>query len=255
MAGIITSKSNGHVLTFRENPYHVYHLDGEKIPSATDVKKAYPPGRQLIRYYIKQGLEEFDSGAKLKAKADIGSIMHDYCHAKRMGLPFDDSLVAGHPDEEKILKRLNEVDAWLLKQKKDKILKAEIIVASITHKYGGKFDAVIERDGKIIIQDYKSAKGFFTEQFLQMGGYDQALMEWEGMHVDGYEVVRFNDNTKEPKSFLITDPNELQEFREEFIRLRYSRAFQKKWDKFFEDMYEKENPWIKESKKKKKLAS
>jgi len=250
MAGnLITDVRNGHTLTFRENPYHVYTLDGEKIPGGTDVKKAYPPSRQLIRYYIKQGLEEFDSGRKLKKQADVGTWMHDYCHAKRTNTAIDLNPILGHPDELKIRKRLKEVDKWVATLENEEVIAAEKIVASVKHKFGGKFDVLVKRDNKIILQDYKSAKGFFEDQFIQEGGYAIAIEEWLGIHVDGLEIVRFNDNTEEPQRLCFDNPADVEEFKEQFLRCRYSRIFMRKWEKFFSEKYEAENPWIKGKKK------
>ncbi len=210
---LTTEVRHGHTLTFRENPYHVYKLDDRKIPGSTDVKKGYPPSRQLIRYYIKQGLEEFDSHKQLTKQADVGTAMHDYCHARRLNQPFDKNVFIGHPDAEKIFKRFGEVDKWLPTVADDKVIAAEEIIAWVCplHRnadekipqtsayctcFGGKFDCLIERDGLFILQDYKSAKGHFADQFIQAGGYDIALEYWRGIKVSGYEVIRFNDNTE-----------------------------------------------------------
>ena len=260
---ITTDTKNGHTLEFRENPYHVYKLDGLKIPGGTDIKKAYPPSRQLIRYYIKQGLEEFDHGFRLKKQADVGTAMHDYCYALRMDKPFDKNEFIGHPDQEKIFKRFTEVEKWVPTLTDEKIISAEQIVASVCeyHKlhpgveyseclcFAGKFDVLVEVNGKVRLQDYKSAKGFFEDQFIQQGGYAVAIEKWIGRKVDELETIRFNDNTNEPARFCIDDPKEVQEFKDEFLVLRQSRRFQKKWEKFFSEKYEAENPWIKKGKK------
>lgn len=258
--GLVTeSIRNGHALTFRENPYHVYHLDGLKIPGGTDIKKAYPPSRQLLIYMIKQGLDEFLSQRKLKKTADVGTAMHDYCYALRMNKPFDKSVFYNHPDQIKIFKRFDEVDKWVPTLTDEKIIAAEQIVAHVCefHKahpgvpydyclcYGGKFDVLVEVNGKVRLQDYKSAKGFFEDQFIQQGGYAIAIEEWMGIKVDELETIRFNDNTDEPARYCIDNPKDVQEFKDEFLTLRKSRWFQKKWGKFFDDKYKAENPWIK----------
>ena len=259
---LTTDTKNGHVLTFRENPYHVYTLDALKVPGGTDVKKAYPPSRALIKYYIKQGLEEFESGRRLKKQADVGTAMHDYCYARRMNQPFDKSEFYTHPDQIKIFKRFEEVDKWVPTLADEKIIAAEKIVAHVCeiHQekpgipnpeclcFAGKFDMLVEVRGKVRLQDYKSAKGFFEDQFIQQGGYAIAIEEWMGIKVDELETIRFNDNTNEPARFCIDDPKEVQEFKEQFLTLRKSRRFMRKWEKFFSEMYAEQNPWLKRKK-------
>jgi hypothetical protein len=256
---ITTDIRNGHTLTFRENPYHVYKLDDLKIPGGTDIKKAYPPSRALIIYYIKQGLDEFVNGWRLKKQADVGTWMHDYSYAKRMNQPIDLEPVKGHPDETKIRKRFAEVDKWVPTLTNEKLLAAEQIVANVCdfHKanpgieypeclcFAGKFDVLVEVNGKVRLQDYKSAKGFFSDQFIQQGGYAVAIESWLGIKVDELETIRFNDNTNEPARYCISDPKDVQEFKDEFMTLRKSRWFMKKWDTFFDKKYADENPYIK----------
>lgn len=260
---LIHSCKDDHYLTFDEE-YHVYTLDGKLVPGATDVKKGFPEPFQLIQWKIGKGAEfivdrfrehyaeakqfppknvlaKWLSGAKTATKdtldrtADIGTLMHDYCWALRTNQAFDSSRVAGHEHEAQILKRLAEVKQWVTeRQLTERVLRAEEIIASIKYKFGGKFDCLVERsDGKIILQDYKSAKGFYVEQFIQGGGYSIALKEWLGIKIDGIEIIRFNDNTDRPESKVIDRPKQIKSFEQQFIRCRETREFQRAWEKVF----------------------
>lgn len=238
-----TDITGKHTLEFLQK-VHRYRLDGEWIPGATDVKKGYPPSRQLIRYWIKQGLEEFDGGFKLKASADVGTITHNYCHALRTNGQFDPSKIIGHKDEEKIRRRLSEVDRWVKDRSNEELVMAEKICASPVHKFAGKFDVLVRVDGKLRLQDYKSAKGFFEDHFLQAGGYALMVDHWYGLKVEELEIIRFNDNVDYPDSFVIKGAD-VEDFKQQFLTCKATRDFQKKWGIFFEKKYEATNPWLK----------
>jgi hypothetical protein len=232
-----------HKLKFLEK-VHRYKLDGEWVSGATTINKAYPMSRGLLRWYIKQGIEEFDSGKKLKAAADVGTLTHDYLFALRTGGKFDLSKIEGHKDEEKIRKRFLEADKWVKSRENEKLIMAEKICASPQYKFAGKFDVLVERDGKYVLQDYKASKDFFESQYIQGGGYAVMIEHWYGLHVSEIEIIRLNDNTEEPESLAFSG-SDVEEFKQQFITCHNTSNFQKKWGKFFEQRYEEKNPWLK----------
>lgn len=255
---ITKSSSKGHELVFIEDEkIHEYTLDGSPVIGVSDVKKAYPISEGLLQYKIKQGIEEHKTNKKLLKAASIGSVMHDYIHSLRLNLPFDMSKIDNHPDRKILLKRKDEAHKWIEKQGRDKVLSAEQIVAYVCplHRgwvtegkcacYAGKYDVAVEREGLIIIQDYKSSKGFFVDQFIQGGGYSNALLFWNDIKADGIEIIRFHDNTPEPESHTLMGRENMQWFEQEFLTLRDSRRFQHKWEPYFDEMYRKANPYIK----------
>ncbi len=269
---LIQSRCEDNYLTF-DDIEHEYILNGELVPGATDVKVAYPEAFNLkqwrvgvgAQYVLDQLTDESDgkryskgeiwplnktkvkeliTGAKNATKkilddsADIGTLTHDYCFAKRTGIEFDFKRITNN--EEIVRKRFKEVDIWCAEREKtETVLSAEEIVASPLHKFAGKYDVLvkIKKTGKIRLQDYKSSKGFYIEQFLQAGGYRQAIKEWQGLDVSELEIIRFNDNTEKPDSLVLSD--DIEEFTQQFILCRNTRLFQRKWDKFFTVLYRK----------------
>jgi hypothetical protein len=239
-----------HKLEFLQK-VHRYKLDGEFVPGATDTKKGYPPGRALIRYWIKQGLEEFDGGFKLKAQADVGTLTHDYCHAIRTHNDQEKikvlKQVPGHKDEEKIKRRLSDADKWCKdRESEEEVIMAEKICAMIPERVAGKFDVIVRRKdtGLLRLQDYKSAKGHFEDAFIQEGGYSKMILSWYGLKISELEVIRFNDNVDYPDSYVV-EGNDVQDFEKQFMTCLDTRNFQRKWGAVFEAKYKKENPWIK----------
>lgn len=233
-----------HVLTFEKSARkHCYTLDGKTVIGVSSIKKAYPPSDGLIQYMIKQGIEEYKTGAKLKRAASVGTVMHDYAHCKRLKLPFDQAQVALHPDKDLLLGRFALVDQWL-EQQTDEIVLAEKSVASVTFQYCGTFDVLVRRGAQLVLQDYKSTKGFFEDQFIQLGLYAQAVQEWLNLEVGALEVIRFADDAEKPESFLTTD---VDDFREQGLRLRATVEFQHKWKTFFDAKYKESLGWKKKA--------
>lgn len=232
-------KTGKHLLVFDEDE-HVYKLDGKIVPGATGIKKAYPPSEALVQYMIRQGIDEYKTGKKLKRKAGVGTVLHDYAFCLRTGKKFDEKVLDGHVDADEIKTRMKLVDQFLLDQHDDVIM-AEEIIASVDYQYGGKFDVLVRRGDEIILQDYKSSKGFFEDQFIQLGLYARALSEWKGIEVTGFEVIRFSEKAERPESFLIADSTALTEFIEQGLRCRQTLQFQDKWKVFFDKKYKDEN--------------
>jgi len=64
-------------------------------------------------------------------------------------------------------------------------------VASIEHGYGGSLDALGRRNGKLIILDWKTSSGIWTEYALQVAAYAQAFRETFALPVEEAIIVRF----------------------------------------------------------------
>lgn len=279
---ITRSEHDGHVLEFTETEEdHFYTLNGELVPGATDVKLGFPKAYNLIKWEIgegakfvidcltdvradgrypkdqtlfpitEEGYDNLINGAKsatkkiLEETADVGTIMHDYAFSLRVGKRFDDAKIQGHKDEALIRKRLLEVDAWCSERdKEEEVVSAEQIVASPLHMFAGKFDVLVRRKdtGALRVQDYKSAKGFYVEQFIQAGGYRQAMWEWQNQLPSELEVIRFNDNTEKPASLVISDFDSVESLTKQFLSCRQTRVFQRKWEPFFNKIYRQSIP-------------
>jgi hypothetical protein len=81
-------------------------------------------------------------------------------------------------------------------------------VASVEHGYGGSLDALGRRNGKLIILDWKTSSGIWTEYALQVAAYAQAFRETYGLPVEEAVIVRFGK--KPPIDFEakeLLDPN------------------------------------------------
>jgi len=262
---VITSERNGHVLTFNEKS-HRYKLDNKPISGVTTINKAgYPESFFLSNWKIGQGAtfviqklltfykwkfrkkpkKFFKPTAsqlvwitqkakrafmrKSKEAADIGSIVHDYANAFERQVQFNMKVIENHPDRKKIEKCLKKFIGWKSKNK-DEMLASEEVVASPTYWFAGKFDRLAKRNGLVILSDFKTSSGIFVDQFVQLAGYAIAIKEWLGIDVHGIEIVRFGkDGSFDTK--LVTDPAEITDYMNQFIRNVQTSQFRKEYEK------------------------
>lgn len=246
------SKSGKNALVFDEKS-HRYILNSEPVPGVTSILKESSPGSpQLEAWKINQSLnalveriksvplpvaewpkafwEEAVKYAKsawrstAKKAADIGSIVHDYCESIEGGKTFDLSIIETHPDKEKIKTCIEKFEAWR-KLNGDTIMAQEGIVASVDQGYAGKFDRLAKRGDKVVLSDFKTSGRIYPEYWVQLAAYVIAIEEWLGINVDIIEIIRIGKEDGAFEAVQISDPIDIIELREQFIRQLETYAF------------------------------
>jgi len=106
---------------------------------------------------------------------DTGTLIHAAVEAYLKGEPMDIT-----PEIEKPLEAFG---AWF-DSVDPKVLSVEKVCYSRKYNYAGKFDAILEIDGQIVMVDWKSSnssrtapKGVYLENFMQLGAYNLAYRE------------------------------------------------------------------------------
>lgn len=225
---LLISESNGHRLEFDEKS-HRYHLDGLSIPGVTGILKGgYPTSEGLIIWRIKQGIEEHLSGEKLKKAANIGTIVHDIIEKAEAGKPYE------IPDIEEVRNCFGAYEDFKeLRHPYEKVISAEEIIASPTYGYAGKYDVLLDLEGKTVIRDYKTAGSVYKSAFLQCALYAIGLKEWKNITVDYWQVVRFPKEGKfnlERDMVTMSDAKAMEEFTSQAIRCVQTYFFILKYD-------------------------
>ena len=258
----ITSTSNGHTLVFEEKPWHRYILDGKKVRSVTGAKEGYPTSPRLVMWQVKEGikcaiemckqlLEEIPSqyipefawdeildeskGASartMKKAAAIGTLIHDYAEQyeanKSITAKLHDDIVT-HVDRKKVFSCIKKFRRWK-RQNSDEVLKHEEIVASSVLNVAGKFDRLAKRRNSIVLSDWKSSSGIFTEQLLQLALYRVLISEWMGIQVDAIEIVRFGKEDGAFETKMISDPKQLADLTQQAIQNVKTCEFMERWE-------------------------
>jgi len=255
------SERNGHKLVFNDKE-HLYTLDDKPIRGVTTInKEGYPISFALTGWMVGEGakfaiekLKELQQSKKritedaivkivksskvayrkvAKKSADIGTKVHDLCYYHELGdqQMFDSLMIeiAGLPDEDKIHNCIELFSKWK-KENRDDFIMSEALVASPTHWYAGKFDRLVNRNGKVILSDFKTSSGIFVDMFIQLAGYAYAIKEWYGITVDGIEIIRFGKYDAAFETKLVTDPQEIKDYTDQFLRNVKTVEFRYKYD-------------------------
>lgn len=144
----------------------------------------------------------------------VGTLVHDYVENYSKWLNPD--VPEEHPEDAQVWQIRNGILSFL-KWKTEhnvKFLVQEVFVYSKKYGYGGRFDAIIEVDGKRYLVDYKTSKSFYEmEMWMQTAWYFQAYTEESGDNLDGRMILMFN---KETGDFSVHAMDNLEEDTECF---------------------------------------
>jgi hypothetical protein len=124
----------------------------------------------------------------LKAAGDIGTAVH---------LCIDRFIDGKDPEtDEKTKPGFDNFTAWL-NGSGIKLIKGDTFVGSLEHHYGGALDAIGEKDGKLILLDWKTSNYLNDTYSLQAAGYATAFEETYGLKIDRAFVCRFGKEVPE----------------------------------------------------------
>lgn len=197
---VLTSTSFDGKHTIELNPVtHIYKLDGKRVPGSTTVGATYPKGEGLIKWLIKQGIEEYESKKKLTQAAEIGKLVHHYSYCAALKLPFDWALVDASDDAATIRECIRQFDDWHFKHPEDEICFVESVVGLPEYMVGGQIDKVVKRGDKVIVRDYKTSKKVYISALHQVALYKIMLKVWHNVDVDELEILKFSKDSETSK--------------------------------------------------------
>jgi len=157
----------------------------------------------LIKAAKKQPKKELDSAASLGTK--LHKAIERHLKGEKQRIP-----KVIRPTFDKFLKWFKDRD-W-------EFISPEVSVASLKHRYGGQFDAVVRRvlhtgsvmgtqtmANEIMLIDWKSSGGIYKDYALQIAGYAQAFEETYGIKADRLLIVRFPKDGAETEMHEVID--------------------------------------------------
>lgn len=232
---------------FDEDRHRFTHQDGSPIDSVTSAtckldKSAPLMGwaiNQMALYLInnwdlKKVKQESDKiqlietakreYRRLKQEAaDLGTEIHKLCEqwikGKKIQLPEDERIRNGYMAFQKFVMEHNY-----------NFIESEKIGYSKQHNFAGIIDSIAEENGKLILIDFKSSKGIYSEMLLQTAGYQLIYEEEVGKKIDkriiakfgketgDFEILELNNYSKDKRAFLsaLNIKRRLDEIKKEY---------------------------------------
>ena len=158
-------------------PQHRYYLkDGTEVPGASTLSKIGDDQTGLKNASIKMALEQgLDSNIVWKRDTDVGTGVHGMIQQCLLEQKVTDPEVEGVPIGDELMKRT----CWLCYRGWETwfassgfhALEAEMSLVSEVERFGGTFDALLEKDGLIWVADWKTSKQFNHAMLVQIAGY------------------------------------------------------------------------------------
>jgi hypothetical protein len=174
--------------------------DGKRVPGCTTIVGRFKDSGGLIQWAYKCGLDGLDINKVRDDAADAGSLAHDMIDAHlHKGIAPSAIGLVGTNAEHAFLGYLEWAEQTNLK-----VEASEISLVSERHQFGGTFDAVVSA-GKLVLLDYKTSSGIYTDMLIQVaGGYSLLWAEhYPDKPLQGMDLLRISKPQDEhsPVSF------------------------------------------------------
>lgn len=179
------SLGDGYVLTY-DDEKHRYDLlspggEKERLPSVSAIVNLYAKGKGFERYLWNLGRDGIDSDAALNEAKARGTAVHAALEAWNLERKV---LVPGGPHAGYI-----EALRSALLDLRPEVTSAEGMVASVEHRYAGRFDFTARIKGHHVLVDLKTSKRINPlSMYLQLEGYEVARREM-GLDPTDYRLV------------------------------------------------------------------
>ena len=208
-------------------PQQYKGADGKRLPSVTTILGRFKESGGLIRWAYEQGKraergEIKDLYDSRDEAASIGSVVHDMSEAH----------IAGDVERVAQIRRDTQFNAEQIAQMENgfdafcnwfdgtciQISETETPLVSVEHGFAGTFDALgQDRNGKLVLLDWKTSSGLYGEYVVQIAAYAILLAE-RGDVVEEAHLCRFSKEFGNFTHHQITGPM-LAVGREQFLLL------------------------------------
>lgn len=168
-----------------------------------------------------------DCKGAAKRKSELakvnGTLAHDWIGSAICKKIDANAKILPMPKDGEAKSAIDAFVAWA-KGKNIQWLASEEVVSSDEFRIGGKLDAIAVIDGITYLVDFKTSGQLSASYLLQCAGYDVMLREM-GLQVMGYMIVRIPKDGKEVETLTITNREDMQFFRETFLKQREAHKF------------------------------
>ena len=188
--------------------------DGTDVPGASTIAKIGEDPSGLIHWAWKLGMEGQDYRKVRDKAADIGTVAHFmiecFLHNHEPDLSEFSSA-----DIEKANVAFANFRRWWDKEGFS-IIEPEVQLVSEEYLFGGTIDAPSrDRDGKVVLLDWKTSKAINNAHRVQLAGYEQLWNENRpDMPIERRAIVRIGKES--PDDFEVSEPSSIEAYWEIF---------------------------------------
>ena len=201
-----------------------YKINGKRVPSVTTViSNCKLGGIEPLLYWANQcGLEGNNHREVANIAANAGTCAHEMIEADIRGTPFDDSKYSDN-SLDKAGACFNGYLEWK-SQKNIITTHSELSLLSAKHLYGGTMDAMADKDGKIMLLDWKTSNSVYPDYLIQLAAYGQLWNEnfSESPINGGFGLLRISKPKEpgDPVTFSYSYWDQLDIALETFLMMR-----------------------------------
>lgn len=203
-----------------------YTADGTRVPSVTEILGKFKNADPLVGWAFKLGKEAGIASAQgrpaprsaheVKTQAgQAGNIAHDMIEAWWKGEPYAYEGVKLAPGiMDRAVRGFTNAKQWIVNSRYE-IIDTEVSLVSEKHRFGGTRDVRFQLPGgSNRLGDWKTSNSIYADYLIQVAAYQILAEECEGIHFEGYDILRFS---KEHADFEHKSFNDLGDARAAFL--------------------------------------
>ena len=162
-----------------------YKVNGNKVPSVTQILGRFKNSTGLIIWSNKLGLEGKSYHAELNKAGDIGTALHELAELHIKGEFYE------LPEDPVVQECFNKFKDWWSEQDYD-VTFTEKSFCCRAYEYGGTADLVVNGD---TIIDFKTSKQVYDDHLVQMSAYRFMIEEQDQISINKGILARFGKET------------------------------------------------------------
>jgi hypothetical protein len=188
--------------------------DGTDVPGASTIAKLGEDTNGLIHWAWNLGMEGQDYRKVRDKAADIGTVAHFLIECFLHGHEADLSEYSAADIERAWVSFGNFKNWW--DSEGFTIIEPEVQLVSEEYLFGGTIDAPSrDRDGKVVLLDWKTSKAINNAHRVQLAGYEQLWNENRpDMPIERRAIVRIGKES--PDDFEVSEPSNIGAYWEVF---------------------------------------
>ena len=150
--------------------------DGSQVPGASTIAKLGDDQSNLIHWAWGCGMKNHDYKSVSGRACDVGTIAHFLIEGHLKGFNVDLSEFSPVDIASAQVAFQNFLDWW--KDQGLAVIEPEVQLVSEEHRFGGTIDApCVDRDGKMVLLDWKTSKNIYPTHRFQLAAYEQLWNE------------------------------------------------------------------------------